>query len=41
MSKEGLLAAIHAELARLEELLNHLDKVLPEHEEKLKEQPSD
>jgi len=36
MSKAEVLAAIQVQLIRLGALLNHLEKVLPEHEEVLK-----
>lgn len=37
MERQELLALIHKELLRLSELLDHLDKVLPEHEKRLQE----
>lgn len=38
MNREELIAKIHEHFKRIGELLDHLDKVLPEHESKLKEE---
>ena len=39
MSREEILAKMHEHIKRLGELLDHLDKVLPEHKEKLEGSP--